>query len=371
MLQRRGARVDLSLGDRRALGAWLWTRVGTYVAVTVAATLLASGGAPGLLERWRRWDVVHYQAIAAGGYDQTGPTPYAAFFPGLPALLRLLSGLGIDLTLAGLLVSAVASASAVVALSRLAATEGPAESGDRAVLLLLLSPAAVFLAAGYSEALFLGLALPAWLAARRGQWWWAGLLAAGAATTRVTGLFLALALVVEWATRVRDRRASDLGALALPFAAPLAFAVYLHSVTGDWLAYVHAQRKGWYRQLTDPVTAWQRTWDAAFGTRQLLEYRVMFRAELVALVAGVLLTAWLLWDRRWGEATYVGMQVMVLATSTWYFSVPRATLLWWPLWLLLGRATARRRWLLAAYLALVAPVAVLWAAAFTTVRWAG
>ncbi len=38
------------------------------------------------------------------------------------------------------------------------------------MLYLLLSPYAVFLAAGYSESLFLALALPGWLAARRGRW---------------------------------------------------------------------------------------------------------------------------------------------------------------------------------------------------------
>ncbi len=74
-------------------------------------------------------------------------------------------------TAAGLLVSLVAGAVAAVALARIAALHLPgSRAGGRAALFLLVSPCAVFLAAGYSEALFLALALPAWLAARRQRW---------------------------------------------------------------------------------------------------------------------------------------------------------------------------------------------------------
>lgn len=366
--------MDLSAPERRALAAWAWSRVATGVVVAVGGLLLAGSGAtPDWLARWRRWDVVHYQAIATGGYDQPGPTPYAAFFPGLPLVLRALSGLGIDLTLAGLLVSAVAGATAVVALVRLATDEGPAGAGDRAALALMLSPAAVFLAAGYSEALFLGLALPAWLAAREGRWWSAAVFAGAASSVRVTGLFLLVALAVDWATRDdglrHDRRA--VAPLLLAWLPVAAFASHLRHVEGSWFAFVSAQRRGWDRSLTDPVTTWTRTWDAAFGDGRAVGDQLVFRAELVAVLVGLALVTWLVVVRRWGEAVYVGLQLAALGTSTWYMSVPRATLLWWPLWLLLGRVALRHPWAVPAYLAVVAPVSALWAVAFTTGRWAG
>lgn len=369
----RAGRVVGSPSDRDALWLWICSRLATYLTVAVTGYLLARGDrlVP-YLSRWRQWDVVHYQAIARAGYDQPGSTPYEAFFPGLPLLLRPLHLLGMDLTAAGLLVSATAGAVAVLALARLGELEGPPGTGPRAVLLLVVSPCAVFLAAGYTEALFLGLALPAWLAAHRGRWLLAGALAAGASSVRVTGLFLAVALVVEWATaRPRPRRRADVAALVLPFLPALGYMAWLRATTGDWLAWVSAQREGWYRDLTDPVTALTRTWEAAFGGGRPLAEVVMFRAELGAVAVGLLLTGWLLRRRRWGESTYVGLQVLALATSTWFFSVPRATLLWWPLWLLLARATLRHRWALPAYVALSAPLAVLWTVAFATGRWAG
>jgi hypothetical protein len=39
----------------------------------------------------------------------------------------------------------------------------------------------------------------------------------------------------------------------------------------------------------------------------------------------------------WGEASWVGVQVLAFSLSYWFFSVNRATLLWFPLWIMLGR----------------------------------
>ena len=42
----------------------------------------------------------------------------------------------------------------------------------------------------------------------------------------------------------------------------------------------------------------------------------------------------------WGEASSVGVQVVAFSLSYWFFSVNRATLLWFPLWIMLGRWVA-------------------------------
>ncbi len=82
-----------------------------------------------------------------------------------------------------------------VALSRLSESyhEG---SGVWTVLAFFLSPFAVFMLAGYSEAPFLALAIPAWLLARKGRWEAAAVCAAFASCVRISGLFLALGLAV-------------------------------------------------------------------------------------------------------------------------------------------------------------------------------
>ena len=89
------------------------------------------------------------------------------------------------------------------------------------------------------------------------------------------------------------------------------------------------------------------------------------------MAVGVLVTVLLVRRARWGEATYVGLSVAALATSTFYLSVARATLLWFPLWLLLVEAAQRRAWVHPAYVWLSAPLMAVGVLTFTSGRWVG
>lgn len=360
----------LVAGDREALGIWLLSRVAVVVAVSSAAWNLSTPGSPvgSFVDRWAQWDFVHYRAIAEVWYSAGQPTgvPLEAFFPGFPFSLWALHGLGLPHVAGGLVVSLVAGAVAMVALRRLGDLELGPGVGTRAVLLVVTAPVAVFLAVPYTEALFLALAIPAWLAARRGRWPLAALLAAGAGSIRVSGLFLAAALVVEFATSPRRGSWTKAPWLLVPFLSPALYMAYLWQRTGDPLRWLSAQSEGWSREFTWPWDSLQHTWDAAFSRDDLnANYAWMFRAELVALLLGIALTIGLLVWRRWGDATWVGLQVVAFATSYWFFSVPRATLLWWPLWIGLAALTLRRRWALWVYLAVSVPLMVVWTVAFT------
>jgi hypothetical protein len=348
------------------LRVWFASRLG--VALLVVAT---AHGLHGFLTGWDSWDVTVLREVAQFGYDGY-PRHYAdqdvaAFFPGFPLVLKAFHVVIPSWTAAGLVVSLVAGAVACVYLARLAELDDV--EGTRAVLCLVLSPYAVFLAAGYSEALFLALALPGWSAARRGHWVAASLLVAGACTVRISGLFLAVALVVHWLVSSRDR--TVVAWLAAPFLALVGYAVYLHHVSGDWLRWFHAQQHGWDRGAAWPWDALRTTWNAAFHGNYSPEYTWSFRAEIAAVLVGVVVTLVLLRRRRWGEATYVGLSVAALATSSFYLSVARATLLWFPLWLLLAEAMQRRPWLQATYVTVATPLMAAGVLTFTAGRWVG
>jgi hypothetical protein len=361
-------------GDRDVALIWLASRASMVVVAGAVGWLFvgADGEVTPWVERWARWDFVHFQGIAEFGYSgQPTGVPNEAFFPGLPALLWLGELVGLPFVGTGLVVSFVAGGVAAVALGRLGDLEGGAGAGRFAVLVWVFAPPAVFLAAPYTESLFLGLAIPAWLAARRGRWAAAGVLTALACTVRVSGLFLVAALIVEWLTSRHRGSWANVGWLLVPAIPVVAWMAYLRWLTGNWLAWLDAQVEEWNRELTWPWDAWTHTWAAAFGGTQTPGFAWMFRAELVAVVIGVVLTAALLWWRRWGEATWVGVQVLAFVTSFWFFSVPRATLLWWPLWIVLAAVVVRRRWMLWFYLAVSVPLMAIWAAAFLTHRWAG
>lgn len=359
-----------------AVGIWAASRV-----IVLGVAVVALGGlavALDQVEAWRRWDAVHLGNIAHYGYDgnpAAEPDPgLRGFFPGMPLLMRLLYYVVPNWTLVGLLISLVASLVAAVALVRLGEAEGPPGTGIRATAMLFVSPLAVFLTAGYTEALFLAFALPAWLNARRGRWWWAGILAALATTVRITGVFLAAGLVVMFVAQIlRERRRrrfrrkrgrhtarramtrayalmpdnpealqdaasnrrskTQVIALGLPVIPLAAFGAYLWSTTGDWLAWLTAQQQGWGREFTWPWEAFQTTLEGAISGRDVMA----FRLELIGAAVGVALCVLLLMMRRFDELMYVGTQLAALMTSSYYLSIPRSALLWWPLWLLLAR----------------------------------
>ncbi len=204
----------------------------------------------------------------------------------------------------------------------------------------------------------------------------AGVLGALSATVRITGLFLGIALLVEHlvARRRAGQQLVDLETawLAGPFLATAGYFAYLHHLTGDWLAWVHAQAaEPWTRHLTLPWHAFSATLSAARDVTQPAPYAWAFGQEIVAVAVGLVLTVVLVRRRRWGETAYVGLQVLAFALSSFYLSVGRGTLLWFPLWILLARASLRRAWVHRAYLTVAPALMVTYVVAFTGGGWVG
>ena len=340
---------DLTATDRDALVSWVGTRV-AVVLLSLGTLWTVVGGPSGdigswLSRGWDHWDTGLFVKVARWGY-QGYPAHYpdhgvVAFFPGEPLLLRAVHLVLRNWIASGLLISVVAGAVACIAMARLGVLEAGRVAGERAPLYLALSPYAVFLFAVYSESLFLAFALPAWLSARRGRWVAAGVRAGFAASVRITGVFLGLALIVQWAVEAGPgRRWRDIFPLLLPFAVVAGYMGYVRSITGDWLGWQHAQQDYWGRTFTAPWTALHTTWHAATDPNLGGSYEWSFRAEIVAL-----------------------------GTSSYYLSIARTTLLWWPLWLLLAEASVRRRWVHVAYLSVAPALMALMVVTFVQGNW--
>ncbi|MFI6638678.1 mannosyltransferase family protein [Streptomyces sp. NPDC050504] len=380
----RRRRFVLSPADREVLWLYLLVRLSLWTTAYCARWVFPPRDTrrpASVLSSWQQWDWYHYRDIARQGYFPDGAGPWLehwdnreAFFPGFPLAARTVHLVVPSWTAAGLLVSFVAGAVAVLALARITRLHLPdRQAPQRAVLFFLLSPCAVFLAAGYTEALFLAFALPAWLAAQRQRWPQAAALACLATSVRVSGLFLAAALLVHFVSSWSERphRLRPLPWLVLPVLPAALYSWYLHWYTGDWMAWKHAQERGWYRDFHAPWEAWSNTWRAAFSAEQHTGYAFMCRAELLAMVVGLALLALLLRQRRWPEAVYLSLTLWALGTSYWFTSVPRSTLLWWPLWIALAAWSVRRPRFAPVYLLLTVPFTAAFALAFLTGRWTG
>jgi hypothetical protein len=362
----------LSREDTDVLRLWGVSRLAVLV-LSWAAMFVGTQRPRPWLWLWQNWDARLLVHVARYGYFGPAGHPIAhqvAFLPGYPLAVAAVQLVVRDWTVAALVVSLIAGTVAVLALARLAEDYTPG-TGPRTAEFFLVSPAAVFLAAGYTESLFLAFALPAWLAARHGRWPLAGLLAAGACATRVEGLFLvaALAVAADLYTSRPWRAYASLSVALVPVAA---YELYLRVATGDWLAWMHAEAAGWDRHFAGPVGALRTTWTAAFNSHWMsAPYRFEFQVEIVAVAAGLAGVIVLAALRHWPEALYSGLTVGVLATSTWYESVPRALLILWPLWYGMARVANRWPWAGRVYLALAVPLSAVTALLYLTGAWAG
>lgn len=385
-------RLGIGALEGTALRIWVLTRITIFVFAYDVAWMTqpkSKYGPHSFTMLWERWDWLRYQGIAAHGY--TGSARHGssiAFFPGYPILLRAVQTVLRSYTVSGLAISFVAGAIATVALTRIIVLEAESAFGRDAeglektrtavregTLLWLFAPAAFFLAAGYTEAPFLALALPAWLYARRGRWLASGLLLAGASAIRINGVFEFLAIAVLFLVQTRPRTLREWlrgTPLLISLAPVVAFFGFLYWLTGHWNAWHDAEVQGWNRHLTDPVHSLVNTWKYAFGGRVLPANAAWeYQLEMIAMAVGVALLVWLLRKRRWAEATFVGLSVVSLGTSHNYLSVPREMLLWWPLWAILGVWTVRRPWIRTVYLCVSTPLLFTVAYLFLMGEWAG
>jgi len=294
-----------------------------------------------------------------------------AFFPGFPLAMRALSWLGLPMVGAGLLLSFIATVVACTYLHKLAESELGEGAGRRATLYLTVFPTAVFLIAPYSEALFLAGAIPAFYYARSGKWLAVGPFAALAMSMRAAGIFLVIGLLVEFLRQKDFKTERTLNAITSLLVAGLpllAYSLFLVRETGDPFHFVTAQREGWGREFVGLQAAFLntwRTWEGGYYTNWMLAWRL----EIIAALIGVCLVLWAVLKKQYGYAAYMGSALVALITSSWYYSIPRIILTWFPVMLFLTEFSRRKEGRHEMVLLFMVPVATLGVLLYTRSIW--
>lgn len=342
---------------RRALSVFLqrdgivigWTlaiKVLLFLFGAVAYQVLENKPVPGLrgvLQVWNRWDAPAYQHLAQFGYQMTAEFK-TWFYPLLPWAIRLFAYLTGDYMVSAFVVSGIASIVAAILLRRVVELDFAADVALRSVWFFLIFPTAYFLHIGYTESLFLSLALGSILAARRQRWWLAGLLGGLSCITRANGIVLIPTLAVEMAHQYVSQRQLRWQWLWIGLV-PLGFGVYLlvnWSVAGDPFAFLHLRKQLFYASTSWP---WVGVRDlighldqapsqaALIGTQELIFTALGFVCTIIAWIKlRPLYGMWM--TGNW-----------LLATSVTYLaSMPRYTLTLFPVFMLLALPTANRFW---------------------------
>jgi len=291
----------------------------------------------------RYYDASWYATIAEHGYD-AGPFDASAqhnwaFFPLQPMLWRAAAWMTGEFPLTGIALANLFFFLALIVVHRLVlALPFDASVADRAVLALALFPVSYFFALPWTESLFLLLSASCFLAALRERWWLAGILAALAAITRISGLFLLPALaILLWQARARIPRWTWLMLACAPLAFA-AFALHLYRVTGDALAFVHIQ--GAFARPAHPTfeaVEWAlRRWDWII---QGWNFRWLNAA---AMLAGLAAAIWLAWRRQFALAVFLALGLAAPLNTATVMSGARYAIGLFPFAIALGAWSGRR-----------------------------
>ena len=246
------------------LPAWLAARALVGIAFGVARFLIDDGRVHDPLARVTShqgllaWDGSFYADIAAHGYAHL-PAEALRFFPLTPVLGRAVGWFGFGPRVGVVIVANAAALIAGALLWVLVQREGfDSIVARRAAWLLTLMPSAFVLAFGYAEALFLALAIGAFIAARDRRWGQVVAIGILAGLSRPGGFIVAVPVAVEAARSLQDARPREVvarvGAVLAPFAGTAAFLAWVGDRFGDaWLPFrvqTHPHLKG---AFTNPI----------------------------------------------------------------------------------------------------------------------
>lgn len=332
------------------LQVFLLTRLALWVVAFLADVALP--GPPEGVERaepanlwldvWARWDSSFYLRIATEGYFLYPDEPSAvAFFPLYPLLLKGVA-LALHPALAGVLLSHVSFALALMVFWRLSLELVKSEaSARRAVLYLAIFPTSFYFSAVYTESLSLLWVLLAFYAIHRRKWEWAAVGAALASATRITGVLLAGVLLLEYlrALGVRGRWTLGFALAGLSSLGLLSYMGFLFDQFGDPLAFWSVQGS-FSREVGGFIEEIRPLFEQNFLTGPISWNVVLDLLALVFGVAGSLVAA-----RRWGPGyALFGLLSLLLPFASGTGSLSRYVLMVFPAFMALGEA-AERPWL--------------------------
>lgn len=328
---------------RDVLPAFGVAKVVTLVAVAVAVQHHAGSLTwASLSDAVRHWDAASYLDIAAHGYP--GQLDYHdAFLPGYPLLIRAAAVVTRDLVVAGVLVSAVAEAAALLVIHELVRRERDATTARFAVWAVALAPVGFFLSGLYTESCFIAGTALALLLMRAGHMRGAALAAALAVSMRLTGMVLLPVMAWELVRQGRVRRDGVwLAVIPLPL---VIFAAYLHGHTGDALAFLHAETLPSFGEAAAwPWDGLRTTWATAAGSTDPTNAAIFIR-EIIAGMIGfaVVIGAWA--DSRLARslALYCTLVWLTAVSLTFWRSVPRYDLALFPAIIVVADLTSRAR----------------------------
>lgn len=151
---------------------------------------------------WANFDGRHFSSIALEGYERTN----FAFFPLYPLLIYGLGNiLQISFLYSGIIISLSAFFLSLILVYKITRFDFSERISWWSVILISIFPLSFFYQAIYADSLFLLFTTASFYFARKGNWLGSGVLGAFATFTRLSGIALIPALILEWFLQNKDK----------------------------------------------------------------------------------------------------------------------------------------------------------------------
>jgi hypothetical protein len=210
------------------------------------------------IDGWVRWDSMWYEAIVndtprflPSGHSSANFFPFYSWVSWVVSWpLRAMLDHERAFYVVGFIVSAISCLLALIAVERLATRLAGADVAVRTVWLIAVFPFSFFLTAVYADALYFCLAAWSLAFAYEERWHAACALATLAAMTRIPGLALFPAIVLEYLRRQDfDLRSLPkfVPSLAILAIGPVTILLFDYFRYGHPLAFLYARQQGWNR----------------------------------------------------------------------------------------------------------------------------
>ena len=309
---------------------------------------------------WVNFDGEHYLSIAYQGYLSL--THF--YFPAYSLITKFIAGLFnqnfITIVISGLLVSNVSFLVALIGLWKLIRLDYKENIASLAILLLLVFPTSFYFGSLYTESLFLALVVWSFYFARKQKWLLAGILGAVLTATRVVGIALVPALIVEvWLQKRKNKKLSLFWPIVGILLVPLGLFVYMYYLkitTGDPLEFFHSVSIFGQQRSSSLILLPQVFYRYFFKVLPNVNYDyfpIVFSTflEIIAAIIFLVLTIVSFFKLRLSYAFYLAAGYLIPTLSGSFSSLPRYVLVLFPGFILMAIWLSKKsRWLQTAVL---------------------
>lgn len=233
---------------------FIWVLIILFISFVGFLTLPHSGNfSNDFTESLGNWDGGHFLGIAEFGYSQNFQY---AFFPLYPILIKIVNEIIQNYLISALLISFLSTLLGLNILYKLIQLDFDKNFAQKVILGLLFFPTSFYFLTAYSEGLFFLLVVLSFYFLRTKKLIWAVIFASFASATRLVGLVLVLAILVEVLTTSGINKKNWFVIFA-----PFGFFIYcwfLLNQTGDPFYFLFAETH-WQRNITIPTVSFWET----------------------------------------------------------------------------------------------------------------